>query len=153
MVLVVQKFKGRDSLWQKKIIINRKAYCVLCLLIINVTTTSVTLSFTGFVYSSLTLPTTSYHWVLVLVLFTGGANILWPGLNTPVIRGREVMTRKQLPPNPERSQEIIRMRDQMSRIRYPALPPLLRGFSGNRFPGQSIGPPDPVGDCESAFNK
>ena len=73
---------------------------------------------------------------------------MWPGLNTPVIRGREVMTRKQLPPNPERSQEIVRMRDQMSRIRYTALPPLLRGFSGNRFPGQSIGPPDPVGDCK-----
>jgi len=87
-------------------------------------------------------------YLLFLFVEQGGANIMWPGLNTPVIRGREVMTRKQLPLNPERSQEIVRMRDQMSRIRYTALPPLLRGFSGNRFPGQSIGPPDPVGDCK-----
>lgn len=76
----------------------------------------------------------------------GKLNMVWPGLNSPVIKGREVMTRKQLPPDPKRGEEMIRLRDQMSRIRYTANPPLLRGWSGSRFPGQSVGPPDPVGD-------
>lgn len=61
------------------------------------------------------------------------------------------MTRKQLPPDPERTQELIKMRDQMSRIRHKALAPLQRGFSGSRFPGQSVGPPDPIGDCKHTY--
>lgn len=80
-------------------------------------------------------------------LFPGRANILWPGLNSPIIKGREVLKRIQLPPDPKRNEEIIKLRDQMSRIRYTANPPLLRGWSGSRFPGQSVGPPDPVADC------
>lgn len=79
-------------------------------------------------------------------LGTGKGNFVWPGLNVPIIKGREVLTLKQLPPDPKRSEEIIKLRDQMSRIRYTANPPLLRGWSGSRFPGQSVGPPDPVGD-------
>ena len=75
--------------------------------------------------------------------------MLWPGLNSPVIKGREVMRQKQLPPNPDRETELVRMRDEMSRIRHQSLPPLARGWSGNRYPGQSIGPPDPVADCKS----
>jgi len=80
------------------------------------------------------------------ILGVGKANILWPGLNTAVVKGREIMQQKQLPPNPERALEVIRLRDQMSRIRYTANPPLLRGWSGSRFPGQSVGPPDPIAD-------
>src|SRR6218665_754968 len=86
----------------------------------------------------------------MVFLSLGKRNMVWPGLNSPVIKGREVMTRKQLPPDPKRGEEMIRLRDQMSRIRYTANPPLLRGWSGSRFPGQSVGPPDPVGDCEYA---
>ncbi|KAI0239227.1 28S ribosomal protein S5, mitochondrial [Lamellibrachia satsuma] len=77
---------------------------------------------------------------------TGKANILWPGLNTPVLKGRQVIQLKQLPPNPDRDAELVRIRDEMSRISYKANPPLLRGWSGSRFPGQSMGPPDAVGD-------
>jgi len=73
--------------------------------------------------------------------------MLWPGLNAPVTQGRELMSMKKLPPNPDYAQELSRMRDQAGRIRYRSLPPLLRGWSGSRFPGQSVGPPDPVGDC------
>lgn len=86
------------------------------------------------------------------IMGVGKANIEWPGLNSPVIKGKEVLNRKQLPPNPDYSAEIIRLRDSMSRIRHPGLSPLLRGFSGNRFPGQSVGAPDPIGDCELFFN-
>lgn len=76
----------------------------------------------------------------------GRANFLWPGLNSPIIKGREVLKRTQLPPDPKRNEEIVKLRDQMSQIRYTANPPLLRGWSGSRFPGQSVGPPDPVAD-------
>jgi len=80
-------------------------------------------------------------------LFLGKANMLWPGLNAPVARGTELMTYKRLPPNPDYEQALVRSRDEASRIRYRSLPPLLRGWSGSRFPGQSVGPPDPIGDC------
>ncbi len=79
---------------------------------------------------------------------SGKANILWPGLNAPILKGREVVTRQQLPPNPEYESQLVKLRDDMSRIRYPSIAPLLRGFSGARFPGQSVGPPDPVADCK-----
>jgi len=71
----------------------------------------------------------------------------WPGLNGPVTQGHQVLTYKQLPPNPEYYQNLISMRDKASQIRHPSIPPLLRGWSGARFPGQSVGPPDPIGDC------
>ena len=74
--------------------------------------------------------------------------MLWPGLNAPILKSKEVVQRTQLPPNPDREMELIKMRDQMSRIRYTALPPLQRGWSGSRFPGQSIGPPNPIDDCK-----
>jgi len=73
--------------------------------------------------------------------------MLWPGLNTQLMQGREVMSFKQLPPNPDYLQKLVTMRDRASQIRYKSLPPLLRGWSGSRFPGQSVGPPDPIGDC------
>jgi len=73
--------------------------------------------------------------------------MLWPGLNAQVTQGREVLTYKKLPPNPDYLQQLISIRDQASQIRHKGLPPLLRGWSGSRFPGQSVGPPDPIADC------
>jgi len=81
------------------------------------------------------------------LLLVGKANMMWPGLNAQVMQGSEVMSCKQLPPNPDYIQQIISQRDRAGQIRYKSLPPLLRGWSGSRFPGQSIGPPDPIGDC------
>lgn len=78
----------------------------------------------------------------------GKANIQWPGLNQPIIKGKEVMARKQLPPNPEREQELAEMRDAMKKVLRRRLAPLERGYTGNRFPGQTVGRPDPIGDCE-----
>ena len=43
--------------------------------------------------------------------------------------------------------DLVRMRDTMSRISNKGAPPLLRGWTGARFPGQSIGQPDAVADC------
>lgn len=31
----------------------------------------------------------------------GRANIVWPGLNAPIIKGRDIVQQKQLPPDPE----------------------------------------------------
>jgi small subunit ribosomal protein S5 len=76
-------------------------------------------------------------------------NIQWPGLSAPIIRGRELVQRQQLPPDPDREAKIIKIRDSMSGKRFQKLSPLERGWSGNKMPGRSIGPPDPIG--EDAF--
>ncbi len=86
--------------------------------------------------------------ILVIFSFKGRDNVLWPGLNTPIMKGRNVLKIEKLPPDPDRELKLVQMRDEMSKIQYPALPPLLRGWSGNRYPGQSLGPPDPIGDCK-----
>nr|XP_050037086.2 28S ribosomal protein S5, mitochondrial-like [Dermacentor andersoni] len=80
------------------------------------------------------------------VLGVGKVNMVWPGLNAPIVRGREVVERVQLPPDKEREQRLIELRNAMHSFSPPKLTPLERGWSGHRMPGRSIGPPDPVGD-------
>lgn len=36
------------------------------------------------------------------VIGVGKSNMLWPGLNAPIIRGRELVQQQKLPPDPER---------------------------------------------------
>jgi len=62
------------------------------------------------------------------------------------LQGRQVIERKAVPPNPEREKELIQLRDQVMKVRNPPLPPLLRGFSGSKFAGQSVGTPERIGD-------
>lgn len=76
----------------------------------------------------------------------GKANMVWPGLNAPVIQGRELVERRQLPPDPDREAKLIKMRDTMGQFRPLLLSPLERGWSGTKMHGRSIGPPDPIGD-------
>ena len=83
------------------------------------------------------------------VIGIGKANIQWPGLSAPIIRGRELVQRQQLPPDPERESKLIKLRDSMSGRRFQKISSLERGWSGNKMPGRSIGPPDPIG--EDAF--
>jgi len=80
------------------------------------------------------------------VIGIGKANIQWPGLSAPIIRGREIVQQQQLPPDPEREAKLIKLRDSMSGRRFQKLSPLDRGYSGNKMPGRSIGPPDPIGE-------
>ncbi|XP_064484382.1 small ribosomal subunit protein uS5m-like isoform X2 [Ornithodoros turicata] len=80
------------------------------------------------------------------VIGYGKINMVWPGLNAPVIRGKEVVERVQLPPDKEREEKILKLRDEMQGFRPMKLSPLERGWSGSRAPGRSIGPPDPIGD-------
>ncbi|KAK5648596.1 hypothetical protein RI129_003488 [Pyrocoelia pectoralis] len=76
----------------------------------------------------------------------GKANILWPGLTAPIIRGKELVEQQQLPEDPEREKRLIEIRNKMGNLRPPKLSPLERGWSGNKMPGRSIGPPDPIGE-------
>lgn len=83
------------------------------------------------------------------VIGVGKANIQWPGLSAPIIRGRELVARQQLPPDPEREAKLIQLRDSMSGRKFQKLSPLERGWSGNKMPGRRMGPPDAIG--EDAF--
>lgn len=77
--------------------------------------------------------------------FLGKANIVWPGLNAPVIQGKELVEQVQLPPDAEREAKILKIRDTMGLFRPLKLSPLERGWSGTRMHGRSVGPPDPIG--------
>ncbi|XP_044744933.1 28S ribosomal protein S5, mitochondrial [Coccinella septempunctata] len=79
----------------------------------------------------------------------GKANILWPGLSSPIIRGKEIIQQQQLPEDPEREKNLIKMRDQMGKTRYGKISSIDRGWTGSKMPGRSIGPPDPVNDDET----
>uniref|UniRef100_A0A1B6KYM6 Small ribosomal subunit protein uS5m n=1 Tax=Graphocephala atropunctata TaxID=36148 RepID=A0A1B6KYM6_9HEMI len=80
------------------------------------------------------------------IIGIGKANILWPGLNAPVIRGKELVQRQKLPEDPEREAKLIKIRSEMGVFRPLKLSPIERGWSGAKMPGRSVGPPDPVGE-------
>ncbi|KAF5297109.1 hypothetical protein FQA39_LY02689 [Lamprigera yunnana] len=80
------------------------------------------------------------------IIGVGKANILWPGLTSPIIKGRELVQQQQLPEDPDREKKLIEIRNKMGNIRPPKLSPLERGWSGSKMPGRSIGPPDPIGE-------
>ncbi|XP_047490304.1 28S ribosomal protein S5, mitochondrial-like [Penaeus chinensis] len=76
----------------------------------------------------------------------GRENIVWPGLNAPILRGKELIQQQKLPKDTEREAKLIKMRDTMGVFRPLRLDPLERGWSGNKMPGRSIGPPNPIGE-------
>lgn len=80
------------------------------------------------------------------IIGIGKENILWPGLNAPIIRGRELVQQQKLPPDPEREKKLIKLRDSMGNFRVLRINPIDRGWSGSKMPGRSIGPPDTVGE-------
>ncbi|CAN8009749.1 unnamed protein product [Ixodes pacificus] len=80
------------------------------------------------------------------VIGVGKVNMVWPGLNAPVVRGKEVVERVLLPPDKQREEKLLQLRNEMHGFRPLKLTPLERGWCGTRAPGRSIGPPDPVGD-------
>ncbi|OQV19115.1 28S ribosomal protein S5, mitochondrial [Hypsibius exemplaris] len=80
------------------------------------------------------------------VLGFGNTNMVWPGLNAPLFRGKEPVQQQQLPPDPSRKEKLYKMRDSIEKFRQVKVTPLERGWSGNKMPGRSLGPPDPIGD-------
>lgn len=80
------------------------------------------------------------------VIGVGSTNIVWPGLNSPVIRGRELVQQQRLPADPDREAKLRKLRDEMGSFRNIKLSPIDRGWSGSKMPGRSIGAPDPIGE-------
>ncbi|XP_015171965.1 PREDICTED: 28S ribosomal protein S5, mitochondrial [Polistes dominula] len=80
------------------------------------------------------------------VIGQGKIPIQFPGLNVPVIHGKEILQQHKLPEDPERQEKLIKLRDSMSKARRIKLSPLERGWTSYRPGGMKIGPPEPVGD-------
>ncbi|KAK3857273.1 hypothetical protein Pcinc_036463 [Petrolisthes cinctipes] len=80
------------------------------------------------------------------IIGVGEENIVWPGLNAPVIQGRELVQQKRLPKDEERQAALVRLRDTMGKFRHLKIDPLERGWSGTRMGGRSVGPPDTIGE-------
>uniref|UniRef100_A0A1A9W3L3 Small ribosomal subunit protein uS5m n=1 Tax=Glossina brevipalpis TaxID=37001 RepID=A0A1A9W3L3_9MUSC len=79
----------------------------------------------------------------------GKKNMLWPGLNAPIIRGKELLKQKALPEDSsfiEREKNILKLRDSIGGFRVMKINPIDRGWSGTKMAGRSIGSPDPAGD-------
>ena len=72
----------------------------------------------------------------------------WPGLNTSLLARGKILDIEERPITEDRQRALVEIRDEKSQRRFPAPPPLLRGYTGKRVPGTSLGPPDPIGNCE-----
>lgn len=80
------------------------------------------------------------------VIGVGVENMIWPGLNAPIIKGQDLIKRTKLPPDTERQARLIKLRDSMGTFKTLRLSPTERGWSGNKMPGRSIGPPDSINE-------
>jgi len=80
------------------------------------------------------------------IIGVGVNNMLWPGLNAPVMKGKNLLQQVKLPEDPERQAKLLKVRDNLGGFKMLKLNPLERGWSGNKLPGRSLGPPDPVGE-------
>ncbi|KAI4467878.1 ribosomal s subunit [Holotrichia oblita] len=83
---------------------------------------------------------------MLSLLYLGKANIVWPGLSAPIIRGKELVEQQKLPEDPDREKKLVQLRDTMGTFKFAKLSPLDRGWTGAKMPGRSIGPPDPIGE-------
>lgn len=80
------------------------------------------------------------------VIGVGRINMVWPGLNAPVIKGKETLTQKKLPPNKDYLTNLLRVRNEMDTFTKVRQHSLERGWAGTTMPGKWFGAPDPVHD-------
>ncbi|XP_054710750.1 28S ribosomal protein S5, mitochondrial-like [Uloborus diversus] len=80
------------------------------------------------------------------VIGFGKKNMVWPGLNAPIVQGREIIRQQELPPDEERQKRLIELRDKQASRRSYKIHPLERGWSGKKLPGRSVGAPEAYGD-------
>ena len=80
------------------------------------------------------------------IIGVGQVNMVWPGLNSPVLRGREMVDIKKLPQEKNYIINLLRVRNEMDTYRKKTIHPLERGWSGKQLRGRWIGPPDPILD-------
>lgn len=81
-----------------------------------------------------------------MIYSLGKENIRFPGLSSPIIRGRELIHRTHLPPDENYQKNLDKLRKLSSRFRKPKTAPIDRGWSGGSARGRKIGPPDPIGE-------
>lgn len=78
------------------------------------------------------------------VIGVGKRNVIWPGLNTPIVKGKEVARFRELEKNENYLENLIRIRNEMEFKTKRGVHPLERGWSGTRLLGRWIGPPEPI---------
>ncbi|KRX65201.1 Protein sel-1 -like protein 1 [Trichinella sp. T9] len=80
---------------------------------------------------------------------SGKINTLWPGLNSALTIGRQMLEPKYLPPDPEREQKLLKLRE-VTRVSRLKLHPLERGWSGTSLKGRKLGPPPCIAEQENS---
>lgn len=86
------------------------------------------------------------------IIGVGKIPIQFPGLNTPVFRGRELIQQQKLPVDPEREEKLAKLRQNyQTGPKRMKLSPLERGWTSAQMGGRKIGPPDPIGEGYLTF--
>lgn len=80
------------------------------------------------------------------IIGVGKIPIQFPGLNTSVFRGRELVQQRKLPIDPEREEKLAKLRQSQTGSKRVKLSPLERGWTSAGMGGRKIGPPDPIGE-------
>ncbi|EFN83347.1 28S ribosomal protein S5, mitochondrial [Harpegnathos saltator] len=80
------------------------------------------------------------------IIGVGKVPIQFPGLNTPIFRGRELVQQQKLPVDPEREEKLAKLRQSQIKPKRIKLSPLERGWTSVSIGGRKIGPPDPIGE-------
>lgn len=81
------------------------------------------------------------------IIGVGKIPMQFPGLNTPIFRGKELVRQQKLPVDPEREEKLAKLRQiYQSGPKRMKLSPLERGWTSARMGGRKIGPPDPIGE-------
>lgn len=70
----------------------------------------------------------------------GKVRFLFPGLNVPVVRGREIINLQKLSENPDQGTEQSQVQTMVKQ--RPKIPPFLRGWTSRKPTGQRFGPPE-----------
>ncbi|CAF1435657.1 unnamed protein product [Rotaria magnacalcarata] len=76
----------------------------------------------------------------------GKSNMQWPGLNAPVVQGRDVVPIAEKPPDPTYQERLLEVRNRLDRFRRLSIPPSERGFTGGSPAGKSLGQPDSLNE-------
>uniref|UniRef100_A0A665TPL8 Small ribosomal subunit protein uS5m n=1 Tax=Echeneis naucrates TaxID=173247 RepID=A0A665TPL8_ECHNA len=78
------------------------------------------------------------------IIGEGRGGFLWPGLNTPVVKGSiaQTMSRRSEAEQQEVQAEMVRQRDEWEKRRKMKVK-RERGWTGSSWGGLSLGPPDP----------
>jgi len=79
------------------------------------------------------------------IIGVGKIPMLFPGLNAPVYRGKEILKQQKLPIDPEREEKLAQLRQSQSGKKRIKLSPLERGWTSATMCGRKIGSPDSIG--------